>query len=151
MAHGWTARFGLLNLAMAKSIGVEGKVYAGTFAIMPEKVDAGVTRRRFTEFSHLPAALRDLALVVDAPTPATDVQNELVKTARAASGSAFSVESVSVFDLYQGKGLPEGKKSLAFSLVFRSPERTLTDDEVNAVFQRIQDELVKGTPYQIRK
>jgi phenylalanyl-tRNA synthetase beta chain len=56
-----------------------------------------------------------------------------------------------VFDVYQGKGLPEGKKSLAFSLVFRSPTRTLTDDEVNAVLKRIQDQIASATPFQVRK
>jgi phenylalanyl-tRNA synthetase beta chain len=56
-----------------------------------------------------------------------------------------------VFDVYQGKGLPEGTKSLAYSLVFRSTDRTLTDEEVNGVFAKIQEELLKTTPYQIRK
>ena len=151
MAQGWTARFGLLNLGMVKSIGVEGKVYAGTFAIVPENLDSDITRRRFTDFSLMPAALRDLALIVDAGTPAADVQKALAKIARAAVGNAFAVERVTVFDLYQGKGLPEGKKSLAFSLVFRANDRTLTDNEVNGVFQQIQDELTKTTGYQIRK
>jgi phenylalanyl-tRNA synthetase beta chain len=151
MAHGWTARFGLLNLGMVKSIGVEGKVYAGTFAIVPEKLDAESTRRRFNEFSLMPAALRDLALVVDAMTPAAEVQKALAKAAGGAAGNAFAVEGVTVFDLYRGEGLPEGKKSLAFSLVFRARDRTLTDDEVNAVFQKIQDEITRSTNYQIRK
>jgi len=53
--------------------------------------------------------------------------------------------------VYQGQGLPEGKKSLAFSLVFRASDRTLTDEEVNKVFSKIQDEVVKTTAYQIRK
>ena len=57
---------------------------------------------------------------------------------------------MAVFDVYQGAGLPEGKKSLAFNLVFRSAERTLTDAEVNAVFQAVQGALAKDTPYQIR-
>jgi len=61
------------------------------------------------------------------------------------------VESVQPFDVYQGKGLPEGKKSLAFSLVFRAADRTLTDDEVNTVFTKIQDELAKATTYTLRK
>ncbi len=71
--------------------------------------------------------------------------------ARAAVGTAFALEAVHVFDVYQGKGLPEGTKSLAYSLVFRAAERTLTDDEVNAVLTQIQAELLKTTPYQIRK
>jgi phenylalanyl-tRNA synthetase beta chain len=151
IANGWTARFGLLNLAMVNGLGIEGKVYAGLFAIQPEKLAGGVTRHRFREFSPLPAALRDLALVVDGATPAADVQKALAKSARTAAGNAFAVESVTVFDLYQGKGLPEGKKSLAFNLVFRAPDRTLTDDEVNAVFQKLQDELTKSTNFQVRK
>jgi len=66
-------------------------------------------------------------------------------------GNAFALEGVNVFDVYQGKGLPDGTKSLAYSLVFRAADRTLTDDEVNAVFTKIQDDLVKATGYQIRK
>ena len=149
--HGWTARFGLLDLAMVKSLGLEGKVYASIFAILPEKITADTARRRYADFSLLPAALRDIALVVDAATPAAEVQKTLAKFARAAAGHAFALETVSAFDVYTGPGVPEGKKSLAFSLVFRSPERTLTDDEVNAVFQKVQDEVAKTTAWQIRK
>jgi phenylalanyl-tRNA synthetase beta chain len=151
IAQGWLARFGLLNLAMVKALGVEGKVYAGLFAILPEKLSSEATRRRFAEFSLFPAALRDLALVVDAATPAADVQKALAKAARAAIGNTFALESVNVFDVYTGTGLPEGKKSLAFNLAFRSSERTLTDDEVNAVFQKVQDDVAKTTDWQIRK
>ena len=56
-----------------------------------------------------------------------------------------------MFDLYRGEGLPAGRKSLAFSLAFRAFDRTLTDAEVNAVLQEIQDGLARQTPYQIRK
>jgi phenylalanyl-tRNA synthetase beta chain len=151
MAQGWTARFGLLNLAMVQSLGIEGKVYAGIFAILPEKLTADTARRRYAEFSLMPAALRDLALVVDEAVTADEVRKALAKFARAAVGSAFGLERVEIFDVYHGKGLPEGKKSLAFSLVFRSAERTLTDDEVNAACLKIQDEVARATPWQIRK
>lgn len=151
LGAGWSARFGLLNLAMVRGLGIEGKVYAGIFAILPERIGDETARRRYADFSLFPAALRDLALVVDAATPAAEVQKALAKAARDATGNVFAVERVQVFDVYQGKGLPEGKKSLAFNLVFRSAERTLTDDEVNAVFQKIQDDVVKTTPFQIRK
>ena len=132
-------------------LGVEGKVFAGIFAILPEKISGEAARRRYADFSLFPAALRDLALVLDRATPAQDVQKALAKTARAVAGNAFAVESVSVFDRYEGKGLPEGKKSLAFSLVFRAADRTLTDDEVNAAFTKIQDEIVKTSGWQVRK
>ena len=93
----------------------------------------------------------DVSLVVDAATTSTEVQKTLAKLARAAVGNAFALESVSVFDVYAGQGMPEGKKSLAFSFVFRAADRTLTDDEVNAAFNKIQDEVAKTTAWQIRK
>ena len=151
MEHGWTARFGLLNLAMVHALGIEGKVHAGIFAILPENLVAGTRRPRYADFSLYPAALRDLSLVVDAAAPAEEVRKTLVQAARAAAGRALALESVEVFDVYQGKGLPDGKKSLAFSFVFRAVDRTLTDDEVNAVLAQIQEELARTTPYLLRK
>ncbi len=152
LAHvGWIARFGLINLALVKSLGLEGKVYGGIFAILPEKLAAATGHRRFAEFSLFPAALRDLALVVDETTPAEDVRKQLAKTARAAVGSAFAVEAVETFDVYRGEGLPAGKKSLAYALTFRAADRTLTDAEVNTAFQKLQDDLAKATGWQIRK
>lgn len=150
MNEGWTARFGLLNLAMVRAAGVEGRVWAGMFAILPEKLGGGTGRRRFQNFSLFPAALRDLALVVDAARPAEQVRQQLLHAARAAVGTAFAVEAVEVFDVYQGAGLPGGRKSLAFALSFRSAERTLTDDEVNAAFARIQHAIVADGAATIR-
>ena len=151
MHHGWFTHFGLADLAMVKTLGIEGKVYAGIFAILPEKLVVSGVRHRYQPFSLFPAALRDIALVVDQDLPAAEVQKSLAKIARAATGNVFALEAIEVFDVYQGAGLPEGKKSLAFSLVFRSSERTLTDDEVNVAFQKIQDELATTTTYQLRK
>ncbi len=150
MKHGWSARFGLLNLAMVRAAGVEGKVWAGMFAILPEKLTAEGARRRYQNFSLFPAALRDLALVVDASRHAEEVRTQLLKVARAAVAATFAVEGVEVFDVYQGAGLPEGKKSVAFALSFRSAERTLTDDEVNAVFAKIQQDIVADGSVAVR-
>ncbi len=136
--RGWIAQFGLVDLALVQSLGIEGTVHAGLFAILPEKLAAEASRRRYADFSLMPAALRDLALVVDTAAPAADVQKILAKIARTATGHAFALESVAVFDVYQGEGLPAGKKSLAFSLVFRTADRTLTDDEVNTALSKIQ-------------
>lgn len=151
IAQGWTARFGLLNLAAVRALGIEGSVQAGIFAILPEKLAPASARRRYQPFSLFPPALRDLALVVDQAQPAEEVRRTLLQIARAAAGGALAVEQAQVFDVYQGEGLPAGRKSLAFSLVFRAADRTLTDDEVSAVFQQLQDELVKATGCQIRK
>ena len=139
--QGWTVRFGLLNLPMIRSLGIEGKVWAGMFAILPSKLTAISKHPRYQPFSLLPAALRDVALVVDAARHADEVRVALLKVARTVTGPGFAVEAVELFDVYQGKGLPEGKKSLGFSLSFRSPERTLTDDEVNVAFNKLLHEI----------
>jgi phenylalanyl-tRNA synthetase beta chain len=150
LKQGWTARFGLLNLAMVRAAGIEGKVWAGMFAILPEKLTNQGTRRRYQNFSLQPSALRDLALVVDASRQAEEVRRQLHQLALAAAGSAFAVESVEIFDVYQGAGLPEGKKRVAYALSFRSAERTLTDDEVNAVFAKIQQGIVADGSVSVR-
>lgn len=146
MKQGWTVRFGLLNLAMVRSLGVEGKVWGGMFAILPGKLAAATTHPRYQPFTLFPAALRDVALVVETARHAEQVRLALLKTARGITGPGFALEAVEVFDVYQGKGLPEGKKSLAFSLSFRAPDRTLTDDEVNTAFTKLlQDIAVDGS------
>jgi phenylalanyl-tRNA synthetase beta chain len=138
LAHGFEARFGLMNLAMVRALGLEGQIQGGIFAILPGKLAVRAAPRRYQDFSHYPPVLRDLALVVNAGALAEDIRSTLDQTARSVVGGAFAVERVAIFDVYQGRGLPEGKKSLAFSLVFRAANRTLTDDEVNAAFAKIQ-------------
>ena len=150
MKDGWTARFGLLNLAMVRSSGIEGKVWCGVLAFLPEKLSVPTERRRYQDFSLYPAALRDLALVVDVSRHAEEVRQHLLKLAHASVSGPFTVESVEIFDVYRGPGLPEGKKSLAYSLSFRSSERTLTDDEVNAVFTKIQQGIVADGTMAVR-
>jgi len=151
LAHGWSASFGLLNVASLKTRDVTGRVYAGEFVILPANLAAPATRSRYRPFALFPAALRDVALVVEETVPAADVRKAMTKAARAAVGTAFALESMEIFDVYRGEGLPAGHKSLAFSLVFRAEDRTLTDEEVNRVFTAVQDALVSGHGYTLRK
>ncbi len=150
MKDGWTARFGLLNLAMVRAAGVEGKVWAGMFAILPDKLRSATEHARFQPISLFPAALRDIALVVDESRQAAEVRATLWQVAQAATNNAFAVETVEVFDVYHGKGLPEGKKSLAFALSFRSVDRTLTDGEVNAAFTKLRQAIVADGTMTVR-
>jgi phenylalanyl-tRNA synthetase beta chain len=75
-----------------------------------------------------PAVPRDLAFVVDAAVPAARVLAEI----RAADDKGL-LESIELFDQYRGPQVPAGKKSLAFSLTLRAPDRTLTDTEADAL------------------
>ena len=81
-------------------------------------------RTRYVEFSPLPVSRRDLALVVDKALPYGSVES----TVRACSVS--ELQDVMLFDVYEGKNLPEGKKSLAIRLTFGRSDRTLLDAEV---------------------
>jgi phenylalanyl-tRNA synthetase beta chain len=72
----------------------------------------------------MPAAVQDLALVVSADISASDVENALRE------GAGDLLESITLFDRYEAIG--EGKVSLAFSMVFRASDRTLTAAEVSA-------------------
>lgn len=78
-----------------------------------------------------PGLDRDLALVLDRDTPHVAVADVI----QAAGGPLL--ERVALFDLYQGPQVPAGKKSLAYTLRFRAPDRTLTDDEADAAMARI--------------
>jgi phenylalanyl-tRNA synthetase beta chain len=71
-----------------------------------------------------PGVERDLALLVNAAVPAAELIEAL-------EGSDDNLESVGVFDLYEGKGIPSGKKSIGIRLRYRAEDRTLTDDETN--------------------
>jgi phenylalanyl-tRNA synthetase beta chain len=76
------------------------------------------------EFSAYPVAKEDVALVVDASLASAEVAATLRE------GAGPLLESVRLFDVYDGEQIGEGKKSLAFALRFRAPDRTLTDAEV---------------------
>ena len=65
--------------------------------------------------------------------------------------AARNVEKVNCFDVYRGKGLPEGKKSLAFEIVFRSETKTLTDAEVGKVFDKIQVDIERAAKCTVRR
>jgi phenylalanyl-tRNA synthetase beta chain len=85
----------------------------------------------------MPAALQDVALIVDAKVSAAEVESAL------RSGAGDLLESISLFDRYDKLG--DGKISLAFSLTFRAPDRTLTGAEVSAAREAAVAQAVKAT------
>jgi phenylalanyl-tRNA synthetase beta chain len=82
-----------------------------------------------------PAITRDIAVVVDESFQAESILEEV----RALADPL--VESASVFDCYRGAQIPEGKKSLAYTIAYRASDRTLTDEEVSAAHERVRDHL----------
>jgi phenylalanyl-tRNA synthetase beta chain len=91
-----------------------------------------------------PAAQRDLAIVLDVAVPAADVEEAI----RASGGELL--HDVRLFDLYTGEGVPAGKKSLAYALTYQSPDRTLTDGEIEAAQRAIIAALAKRFGAELR-
>jgi phenylalanyl-tRNA synthetase beta chain len=91
-----------------------------------------------------PAVVRDIAVVVDEPFRAGEILEEV-----RALGSP-QIESVRLFDCYRGAPIPTGKKSLAYSIAYRAPDRTLTDDEVNALHADVVQRLTTRFRLEVR-
>lgn len=94
-----------------------------------ERAAAGLAPVQAPLISTYPVATQDVALVVDEAVPAAEVESALVAGA-AAAGNERLLEAVRLFDVYSGEQVGPGRKSLAYTLRFRAPDRTLTDDEV---------------------
>ncbi|MDP6783096.1 MAG: phenylalanine--tRNA ligase subunit beta, partial [Dehalococcoidia bacterium] len=89
----------------------------------------------YRHLPRFPAAIRDLALIVAEEVSARQITNIL--------RSSPLVTEVTLFDLYRGRPIPTGHKSLAFRLRFQSPQRTLTDTEVDRAQQQLVERLGK--------
>jgi phenylalanyl-tRNA synthetase beta chain len=89
----------------------------------------------YVKLPRSPEIDRDLALVVDEIILAYDIEKVIKE-----NGGKL-LESVSLFDVYKGEQVDEGKKSLAYSLKFRASDRTLTDEEVNNALKKVLRKL----------
>ena len=123
---------GTIHPLIAQKLGLNGK--AVVFEIL---WDAIANRRvvQAKEISKFPANRRDLALVVADNVPAGDI----IEACKQAGGEKLT--QVNLFDVYQGIGVASGHKSLAISLTIQDNEKTLEDDEINAVISAVLNEV----------
>jgi phenylalanyl-tRNA synthetase beta chain len=126
---------GELHPTVVEQLDLDGRAVA--LEVDLEYVLAIDLPRRARPLSRYPAVNRDLAVVVAEEAPA----GELLRTIRDADDELL--ELAHAFDEYRGSQVPEGRKSVAFALTFRSPERTLTDAEVDGRLERIRGALRK--------
>ncbi len=103
-----------------------------------------VTVKGYKDIPRFPAVELDIALLVD-----KDVSYERVVRAISSSGGKI-LDSVRLFDVYEGPGVPDGKKSLAFALLYRAPDRTLTDEEVRPVHEKLLRKVTSAVGAQLR-
>jgi phenylalanyl-tRNA synthetase beta chain len=140
-AIGWA---GELDAAVNKNLDLKHKLYCAELELeLLITLLAGAVPQ-FGGLPKFPAVKRDLAIMVP-----QQVANQSISEAIAAAGGDI-LEKAELFDLYSGGQIEKGQKSLAYSLSYRHPERTLTDAEVNRVHQGIIEALTGKLGARIR-
>ncbi len=122
--------FGEVHPGVLENYDLPYKAYLFEFDL-EALVNAAVFAKRFEPISIYPKVERDLAIVVDKAV-LSNMPIELIYT----TGGEW-VESVRLFDVYEGEQVPEGKKSLAYAIVYHSANETLTDKAVNALHDKV--------------
>jgi len=133
--------FGEIRRDVLESYDIDQDVYM--FELNFNELMSYSMMRTFQSLPIFPSVYRDMALVLPYDVSVSQV-NELIKT-----GSL--VKNVNLFDVYKGKQIPDHKKSLAFSIEYYSPDRTLTDEEVDTVNQKIVSMLAEKFGAELRK
>ncbi len=136
-------QFGKIKRNVLKHFDIDAEVWAFEISLQPLFRQA-VSRSVYRAIPRFPFIRRDLAVTVDRVIPA----GQLAETIRKAGGSLLC--DTEVFDVYTGDQVAKDKKSLAFSLKFQSPERTLVEDDVDRLMKSILQQLEKQYAAQIR-
>ncbi|MBR5741756.1 MAG: phenylalanine--tRNA ligase subunit beta, partial [Firmicutes bacterium] len=127
-------RVGELHPSVTENFGITAKTYGAELS-----VDAlfGLARKDivYKQLPKFPGSSRDIALVIDEEAEV----GKLEEAIREAGGELL--ESVALFDIYRGSQVPAGKKSVAYSLMYRAADHTLTEDEVATAHTRVLDAL----------
>jgi phenylalanyl-tRNA synthetase beta chain len=136
--------FGQMHPKTAKESGFEEQSVLVAELDLEAILDAVPERYTFTPISRFPAALRDIAVIIDESIPGERVAAEI-----AAAGGDL-LRGIRLFDLYRGESIPSGKKSLAYALSYQADDRTLTDKEVERAHKKIEDRVKHVLRAQIR-
>ncbi len=151
-------------------IGVLGMIHPALAAELEVEAELGLLEVRLAPLCRLPArefrapvrqpALRrDLAMVVDEALPAARLLEALRESALQALAEACSserikssevLESIRLFDVYHGAGVPRGRKSLAFRIGFRHPQRSFSEAEVGAILEKVVEDLGRRFSAELR-
>lgn len=134
---------GEIHPAVSSKYGVETACYIAEldFEGLFAACDSDIKYHALPKF---PAVTRDIAMLVDKTVPAAGIE----KIIKRSSGKLL--DEIKLFDVYEGKQIPEGKKSIAYSVAFRAADRSLTNEEVNVVFDKILKNLEEELSAQLR-
>ena len=127
--------FGIVNRKICKAMDIDFEVYYAELSwtlLMKETKNNKVT---FSEISKFPAVKRDLALLLDKSVQFAEIEKIAEESERKL------LKEVSLFDVYEGKNLPAGKKSYAVSFYLQDETKTLNDKQIDAIMQKIRKNL----------
>jgi len=125
---------GALSPAVREALEIEQQIFVCELEV-DDLISRPVPNRLYKTISQYPPSYRDIAVVVSEQVSAKAIETSI----RTVAGGTLS--ELRLFDLYRGPQVPAGKKSLAYSLTFLHPERTLTDQQIDTVFHKIVTEL----------
>ena len=137
------AYLGEVHPEVARSYGVGESAYLAVID-MPQVTELANFDRKYAGVARFPAVTRDLSMVV----PKAVTAGEIEKMIRQRGGNIL--ESLALFDLYEGEQVKEGHKSMAYSLVFRSSEKTLEEAEISSAMKKILNGL-EGMGIELRQ
>jgi phenylalanyl-tRNA synthetase beta chain len=137
-------QMGELHPRVAEALKLGGKAVLIAELDLEVLQRASPARHRYQPISRFPAALRDIAIVVDEDVTAERIAAEI----RAGGGELL--HSATLFDLYRGESIGAGKKSLAYALSYQAADHTLKDDEVDEAHTKIEKRLRHVLRAQIR-
>jgi len=137
---GWIAE---LDPKIARELDITGRVVIAELKIA-ELSTAWQPKRKYKLLPKFPESTRDIAFLISDEYTHSDV----VKTIESSKVNIF--ESVELFDLYHGEQVPEGEKSMAYRIVYRAADKTLTDKEVDSAHKKIITSLSEKLGIEIR-
>lgn len=135
---------GIVSHKICKAMDIDTEVYFAEFswnALMKETKKNKVT---YTDLSKFPAVKRDLALLLDKAVQFAEIQKIAQESERKL------LKEVTLFDVYEGKNLPAGKKSYAVSFYLEDETKTLNDKQIDAIMKKIQTNLEQKLGAQLR-
>ena len=128
------AILGEMHPAVAENYGIGTRTYCAKLNVA-ELLDLETAERTYKPLPKYPAATRDISLVCDDDVPVASLE----KLIRGAVGAVL--EKITLFDVYKGEQIAGGRKSVAFSIVMRSADGTLTDEQADACMKRVRKAL----------
>ncbi|MDR3141114.1 MAG: phenylalanine--tRNA ligase subunit beta [Tannerellaceae bacterium] len=135
---------GIVNRQRCKAFDIDSEVYFAELSWTLLMKEAKKNKVTFREISRFPAVKRDLALLLDKHIPFEEIE----KTANESEKKLL--KKISLFDVYEGKNLPLGKKSYAVSFYLQDEDKTLTDKQIDSIMKKLQINLEQKIGAQLR-